>query len=244
MRNVADQPRDPHLLGSPGKGPQVIDRFTQRSSWSLAERASTSQRSKPTSFRIRHTLEDVGHVQKNPNAGRRAPVLRCHAIGVDVLCQHETICVQAVDGTRPARIGCCPGKRSPVHASAPGMVPIAWLSRHERTNRLSRPATFAVDGHQSRRVAHRPAAGAKPGLVRNQGWAMDNKEIKLGLCCLGAPITGQRGHGLAAVAISAPATRMQPARIEDLTARVQDTAQRISCMPGNATTQRAATNAA
>jgi IclR family acetate operon transcriptional repressor len=69
--------------------------------------------------------------------------------------------------------------------------------------------------------------------VRLDGYAQDAEEIEIGLRCLSAPITDRSGRPTAAVAISAPASRMDPERIAALIPRVKASAARISRMLGS-----------
>jgi DNA-binding IclR family transcriptional regulator len=69
--------------------------------------------------------------------------------------------------------------------------------------------------------------------VRLDGYAEDAEEIEAGLRCLAAPITDRSGRPSAAIAISAPASRMDPARIAALIPRVKASAARISRMLGS-----------
>ena len=72
MRNATAEPRDPYMLGSLRKGLEVIDCFARQETWSLAELAGTLQQSKPTIFRILHTLEarDTSRRTNGPDATR------------------------------------------------------------------------------------------------------------------------------------------------------------------------------
>src|SRR6185437_12943382 len=148
--------RDPYLLGSLRKGLEVIDCFARQETWSLAELATTLGQTKPTVFRILHTLEEFGYLAKDATAGRYALGLRFHTLGsaavrheqlrwqalaplqdlvrdtgetvhVGILYDGEAICVQAVDGTRLVRMHAFVGKRTPAHASALGKVLLAHL---------------------------------------------------------------------------------------------------------------------
>ena len=69
--------------------------------------------------------------------------------------------------------------------------------------------------------------------VRLDGYARDEEEIEVGLRCLAAPITDHAGRPTAALAISAPASRMDPERVAALIPQVKATALRISRMLGS-----------
>ncbi|MBA4116677.1 MAG: hypothetical protein H0X71_09655 [Rubrobacter sp.] len=63
--------------------------------------------------------------------------------------------------------------------------------------------------------------------VRAQGYAFDDEETSVGLCCVAAPIRDPAGKTIAAVSISAPAYRFHTKK-KDYTDAVLDTARRIS----------------
>ena len=262
MRETDDKARDPYLLGSLRKGLEVIDCFTRQKTWSLGELATALGQSKPTVFRILHTIEAFGYLQRDPETGRYALAMRFHTLGsaaihhehlrwqalpplqdlaretgetvhVGILYDGEAICVQAVEGTRLVRMHAYVGKRTPAHASALGKVLLAHLP-HAEVDPL---AERGLARFTSRTITS--AAGLREALhqVRAQGYAMDDEEMELGLRCLGAPITDHTGRPCAAVAISAPAMRMDPARIAELIPQVKSTAQRISRMLGSPSMQ-------
>jgi DNA-binding IclR family transcriptional regulator len=64
-------------------------------------------------------------------------------------------------------------------------------------------------------------------LVRERGYAYDNEEILIGLCCVGAPIYDADGTVVAAISLSVPAYRFCQRR-EEYTVAVLDAARQIS----------------
>jgi DNA-binding IclR family transcriptional regulator len=251
--------KDPYLLASLHRGLEVIDCFAARSSWSLAELAAHLGQNKATLFRVLHTLEGFGYLAKDGATGRYVPGLRLHTLGAAAM-QHETlrwqalpplqdlaratgetvhvgilhdgvvVTVQVVEGTHAVRMHSSVGKRSPAHASALGKVLLAHLpdaeveaivSRHGMPrftpNTITTPAAL-------REALHR---------VRQQGYAPDEEEIEVGLRCLAAPITDQAGRPTAALAISAPASRMTPEAVAALLPGVKAAAAKISRMLGS-----------
>lgn len=259
MRNADDKPRDPYLLGSLRKGLEVLDCFSRQESWSLAELDTALQLSKPTIFRILHTLEEFGYLQKDPDTSRYSPGLRFHTLGsaavrreqlrwqslpplqdlaretgetvhVAVLYDGEAICVQAVDGTRLVRMHAFVGKRTPAHASALGKVLLAHLPDAEIDALLADRGLARFTAHT---ITDPASLREALHLVRAQGWALDDEEMEIGLRCLGAPITDHSGRPCACVAVSAPAARMEQARVAELVPLLKSTAVRISRMLGS-----------
>ncbi len=269
MRNTSEEPRDPYLLGSLHKGLEVIDCFTRQKSWSLAELAAELGQTKPTVFRILHTIEAFGYLQKDPETGRYSLAMRFHTLGsaavrheqlrwqalpplqdlardtgetvhVGILYDNEAICVQAVDGTRLIRMHAFVGKRTPAHASALGKVLLAYLPDAELDVFVARGLPSFTPNTITTAAALREALHG----VRAQGWALDDEEMEIGLRCLGAPIIDHAGRPCACVAVSAPAARMDPERIAALTKLVGATAARISRMLGSPSMHGAQTRAA
>jgi len=63
--------------------------------------------------------------------------------------------------------------------------------------------------------------------VREQGYAYDNEETLIGLCCVAAPIYDSTGSVVASISFSVPGYRFCP-RKDDYTAAILDGARRIS----------------
>ena len=258
MRNTGDAPRDPYRLGSLTKGLELLDCFARQETWSLAELAAELGQSKPTVFRILHTIEDFGYLQKDPATGRYSLAMRFHTLGssavrheqlrwqalpplqdlaretgetvhVGILYDGEAICVQAVDGTRLIRMHAFVGKRTPAHASALGKVLLAHVPDADLDGLVGRGLTRFTPRTITEPAALREALHQ----IRTNGWALDDEEMEVGLRCLGAPITDHSGRPCACVAVSAPAGRMDAQRIASLTPLLKATAGRISRMLGS-----------
>jgi IclR family acetate operon transcriptional repressor len=64
--------------------------------------------------------------------------------------------------------------------------------------------------------------------VRSQGFALDNEENEVGICCVGAPIIDYTGNAIAAISISGPCDRMNRARAIQLGPLLWESTQRVS----------------
>jgi DNA-binding IclR family transcriptional regulator len=258
MRNADDTPRDPYRLGSLRKGLEVLDCFARQETWSLAELAAELGQSKPTVFRILHTIAEFGYLQKDAATGRYSLAMRFHTLGssavrheqlrwqalpplqdlaretgetvhVGILYDGEAICVQAVDGTRLVRMHAFVGKRTPAHASALGKVLLAHVPDADLDALVRR----GLARFTPRTITEPAALREALHQIRANGWALDDEEMEVGLRCLGAPITDHSGRPCACVAVSAPAARMDAQRIANLTPLLKSTAARISRMLGS-----------
>lgn len=260
-----DGAKDPYLLASLHRGLEVLDCFATQHSWSLADLAAHLGQSKATVFRVLHTLEQFGYLAKDPATGRHVPGLRLHALGsaavrheqlrwqalpplqdlaestgetvhVGILHDGSVVTVQIVDGTHAVRMHSSVGKRSPVHASALGKVLMAYLPDAEVDSVI---AAQGMPRFTERTLVTSEALREALHRVRLRGYARDEEEIEEGLSCLAAPITDHAGRPTAALAISAPASRMDPERVAALVPQVKATALRISRMLGSPSTAAA-----
>ncbi len=251
--------KDPYLLASLHRGLEVLDCFAERETWTLSDLAAHLSQSKATVFRVLHTLEQFGYLAKDTATGRYALGMRLQTLGasamrheqlrwqalpplqdlaestgetvhVGILHEGVVVTVQIVDGTHAVRMHSAVGKRSPAHASALGKVLMAFLPDAEVDAIVARhglprfTAGTITEAGALREALHR---------VRLDGYAQDEEEIEVGLRCLAAPIADAAGRPTAAVAISAPASRMTPERIAALIPRVKAAAARISRMLGS-----------
>jgi len=251
--------KNPYLLASLHRGLEVLDCFAEREAWTLSDLAAHLGLSKATVFRVLHTLEHFGYLAKDAASGHYALGLRLHALGasamrheqlrwqalpplqdlaestgetvhVGILHEGVVVTVQIVEGTHAVRMHAAVGKRSPAHASALGKVLMAYLPDAEVDAIIAR---HGLPRFTARTITEPSALREALHRVRQAGFAQDEEEIEPGLRCLAAPITDQAGRPSAAVAISAPASRMTPERVAALIPRVKAVAARISRMLGS-----------
>ncbi len=247
---------DPYLLESLRKGLAAIDAFSRRGSWSLAELTVELGQTKPTVFRILHTLEEASFVRRQADgryvpgprmeqfgaATARQETLRWQALAplqdlaaatgetahVSLLHEGESVCVQAAEGPRMLRMRALVGRRSPAHASALGKALLAQVTPREVDAIV---ASRGLSKLTPRTIVSRRALHAALAEVRVRGFAFDDEEMESGLRCVAAPIplTGI----VAAVAVSAPADRLAPGRVAGVAAEVRAAAVRIAELLGS-----------
>lgn len=68
--------------------------------------------------------------------------------------------------------------------------------------------------------------------IRTQGFAVDNEENEVGICCVGAPILDYTGKAIAAMSISGPCDRMDRERCIQLGPMLRDATLKISKRKG------------
>lgn len=64
--------------------------------------------------------------------------------------------------------------------------------------------------------------------IRENGYALDNEELEIGLTCIGAPILDKEGKAIAAISLSGPTQRMRTGDFDYKVNKVIEVAKQIS----------------
>ena len=122
-----------------------------------------------------------------------------------VLDRGEGVYIRKIDSRQKLAIRSEVGRREPAHASAVGKALLAYLPEAEVEEIVARVGLPKMTENTITDLATLKAHLAE---VRRRGFAIDNEEGELGIRCIGAPIFDHRGHPVASVSISAPASRV------------------------------------
>lgn len=117
------------------------------------------------------------------------------------------------------------GMRLDAHANAAGKAVLAWLVPDEVRQLYSQ---HPPDAHTARTITSVDALLHELSAIRMQGYATDEGEMIPGLTCVAAPIMNNLGGAVAALSVSGPASRFDPARVTLLAGRLTATAAEIS----------------
>lgn len=211
---------------------EVVTRSAERPQ--LAEICRAVGLPKATVYRILGTLEHAGFVSKEPGAKRYQCGHRLHEMSLQVLrhspahaarhaileelveqlgetCnltvpdQHTVTYLDRVEAGWPLRVNLKVGSSVPLYASASGKLFLSSMSRRSR-ERFLRSTPL---------INYTPNTRTDPDLlnqelehIRRQGYALDNEEYLIGICCLAVPVRNQSGELIAAVAAHGPTSRM------------------------------------
>jgi IclR family acetate operon transcriptional repressor len=116
------------------------------------------------------------------------------------------------------------GARLPMHCTALGKAILAF-SAPERLQAVLAERPEARTAHT---ITSPEALRAELVTVRSQGFALDNEENEVGICCVGAPIIDYTGNAIAAISISGPRERMNRERTIQLGPLLWESTQRVS----------------
>ncbi|THV15836.1 IclR family transcriptional regulator [Rhizobium rhizophilum] len=226
------------LMGGFAKGLKVLEAFgPERQRLSITEAAETSGLDRATARRCLLTLAELGYADYDGKFFSLTPkILRIghawlsatplpvllqphldqlservgHSASASILDNSEIVYVARASQKRVMSINLMPGSRLPAYSASMGRVLLAALTDAEVELILS----------ASTLKAHTPRTLTDPGLlkaeisrVREQGYAVIDQELEIGLCSIAVPIRNDRGRVLAAVNVGAPAAVLPAAEL-------------------------------
>lgn len=205
---------------------------------SLNDLTSRLELAKSSVFRILHTLEVSGYIERDAE-GRYsvAPDLRASAPGrlrvllVDAAMPpikelsrefRETVSlamhfenrvevVATLESPHLIRMGNTVGRIVPPHASSLGKA-IAAFQREEVRDRLIR--SYGIHRFTELTITDEVDLRREFERVRVEGFSRDAEESVLEGCCFGAPILDSEGHSVAAISVSSPKMRMRDDQLQ------------------------------
>jgi DNA-binding IclR family transcriptional regulator len=122
------------------------------------------------------------------------------------------------------------GSHLPAYATACGKACLAYMSDEELDSLLSR-TTF--NGHTPSTITNAEDLKKELAKIREQGYAIDDEELDLGVRCIAAPIRDYTRRIVGAISTSGPAMRVSDERIEnELVPLVKKSAAELSTRLG------------
>lgn len=116
------------------------------------------------------------------------------------------------------------GNRVPLHATGAGKALLAWLPADRRDALIDR---LEMRAHTARTITEKPSLRRALEEVRERGYAIDDEEFDEGVRCVAVAV-GQLGAPLAAISISAPASRLARQRCGELAPLVRRAATELA----------------
>lgn len=121
----------------------------------------------------------------------------------------EIVYVNYLESQNAVRISSAIGLRKPIHCTAEGKAVLAFRVR-EDPDCLQR---LRLDRRTPRTITDPHALAKELGMVRAQGFAIDDEESEIGMRCIAAPIHDDSGHVTAAVGVAGPVQRLPKKRL-------------------------------
>lgn len=232
----------------------VLGELSRSGPLNLAELAHRTKVAKSTVFRILNTLHHLGYVWRDAENRNYSVSPRLAELSRDVdwgttlqrLAQpymirlrtdfgetvnlgrldfDRVLYLEVVESEHALRLCERKGGWDYVHASALGKVLLAFSP-------LGAVATFFEAGRlpalTTRTITDAEAFREELQRVRRRGYALDREESRLLANCVAAPIVDVDGVAIAALSISGPTSRFNPAKNREIAQMLMETTRQIS----------------
>lgn len=235
------------------RGLAVLEVLAQGQDLNLSEVARRARLPVSTAHRLLETLRRRGFVQPVED-GRYRVGLRAFEVGMGFLRAQrlpevarpvmvelvdrveetanlavrdgaEAVYVLQVESHRMLRLFAQPGARHPLYCTGVGKVLLAW-EPEEEVRRLLGPGP--LPRFTPRTLTDPDAVVRELRAIRARGYAVDREERESGVRCVAAPVRDASGRVVAALSVSAPASRVPHHRIPPVAATVVSAAEEIS----------------
>lgn len=117
------------------------------------------------------------------------------------------------------------GEHVPLHASSVGKALLAW--QDQRVLDASLP-NLELPKSSPRTITTRARLLGILSEIRNQGYAIDDEECRLGWRCVGAPVFDQLGSVRVAICLTGTVAELDDSSLTSAAAAVKETARQIS----------------
>lgn len=252
---VSEAEPDRYHVPALARGLELLSRFSRRTpQLTGAELARDMDLPRASVFRMLHTLERAGYVERVDDSASYRLGLGVLRLGFEVLASMElteighpvitrlrdrTRCSAHLvvrDGREVVFIAKAPGEsalfqsvqvgaRLPAHATVLGRLLLSDLGTPE-LERLYPEATL------QRFTEHTPRTLAELSRLiaadRKRGWAISEGGFETGISTIAAPVVAGRGHVTAVVSVTVPAQRIDAERAQTLAEQVQEAAAEIA----------------
>lgn len=256
MKPTETTTRSRYTIEALARGLEVLSLFTAaRPALSFQEIVDQLGLAKSTAFRILATLEQLGYLEQDAATRRYRPGLHVFQLGfaalagldlqqlahpfLEQLAQElgETVSMAVLDDLdiiyidrirNRAIVGMVLGigSRLPAHSASLGKVLLADLPEAELLARLERAELARLTEHT---LADRAALLHELAAIRQQGYALSDQELAIGLRGAAAPVRDRTQRAVAAINVSGPVSSISAERLaSDLAPAVVATAGRIS----------------
>ncbi|MDV6011761.1 IclR family transcriptional regulator [Haloechinothrix sp. LS1_15] len=206
---------------------------THRLARALTEGSLLSQDPRSERYRLGPGLVALGrNAAERLGYNRALPALQelsqatGESVNLGVRAGNEVHVILDAASHQPLRFDQASGTRVPIHTSAMGKCLLAFTGDISETIEQLGELVAVTD----RTITDPQRLYDELHLVRQRGWALNDEERNAGVRAVGAPVLGQGGHVLAAVALQGPTVRVTDDRLPELVRALQQVTAQIAPM--------------
>ena len=146
-------------------------------------------------------------------------------VNLAILDGHEVLLLDVIESPQLFRMGSQVGMRMALNCTALGKTILAFMPLETQEEML---ASLTFTRVTPRTIMDAARLRKELVRVRNQGYALDDREGNLGARCIAAPILDGSGRVLAAISVTGPVTRITRERVLSLGDLAKNGAKKIS----------------
>lgn len=207
---------------------------TSRILLTLANQGFLQQNPETKKFSLGRSIQTLGSALHTSLANNVVAIAKPHIdalrngldedVGLELWSGSGTTWLYSAENCQPVRISSRQGRALPFYAAAGAKAILAFAPKYQREALLQQempsitPATI-TDPEQLRQQLCD---------FRNQGYAVDNEELRTGISALAAPIFNQEGTAFAAVTVIMPTQRLDSQPLSLQVQALKQTAATIS----------------
>jgi len=256
---MASNPRDRYLINSIIRASNVLKCFSgPKTHFRISELARHLGLDRSTTYRILLSLERTGFVEKDKEAGTYSLGLAALEIGnaylrqmdliqvskpimaglaqkvqetvhLAVLSGREIVYVDKVDSPRSLGVMSKIGQRAPAYCTALGKVLLANQPENELSSIITE---IKFKPFTQNTITSKKNLIEELRRVRDQGYALDQKEYEEDVECIGAPVRDHLGNAIAALSISGPQKKIGTPQEKQFISHVIEAASLVSSKMG------------
>jgi DNA-binding IclR family transcriptional regulator len=224
-----------------------------KSGMTLSEIANKVSLPKTTIFRILHTLENEGIVEKYKERYkigfkliklglqslgsldiRNIAISHLHDLSIKlketthlaILSDKKSLIIEVCDSSDPVNISARPGKTVDLYCSATGKILLAFKIGENNLDDYLKDIRLSKKTENT--ITSIKNLKAEIKIILNNGYAVDNEEYYEGIRCLSAPVRDAFGKTVAAIGVTASSYRFKESMIEEIANEVISTSNIIS----------------
>lgn len=230
-----------YKIASLEKGIRILELLARHGELSVSEAARLMDTNRAGSHRFIATLKDLGYVEKN-SAGKYQPTLKImnlatkvanrfeirriakpymhrlsmmfkETINLGLFKNQEIIHIDKIDSLEVLRMDSALGDKAPAYCTGLGKSILAFLPEHELTHYIDNTDLVALAPNT---ITDKKEFLAELARIRQNGYALDDEEMTIGLRCIAAPIFDHNAYPAYAISISGPAMRLTHRALEDM----------------------------
>lgn len=253
VNDTSDASEEDHRISSVANALALIEMFMNQRTVRVSEASRHLGVARSTAHRLLQTLKSQGYVEQHSETRVYSPgptlvrvavsvvrdldirsvarpimadlvSLMDETVHLSVLRGSETLFIESIETSRPLRVGVRTGLSVPAHATASGRVLLAELSTEQLHKKI--PLTV-LDRLTDRTIAGREELEAVLRQVREQGFATSIGESEDGVASVAVPIRNSKGGIVAALAVSAPPSRLSTGDTQRVAVVLAEGAERI-----------------